>query len=195
MFTSESTITCPKCGGTKKETMPTDMCQYFYECSLCGEVLRPKHNDCCVYCSYGDVPCPSIQHKEGDAVAEKTNTPKRWGILLLFATIPTLLCCAFPILLVSLGMGSVVASLYGDKLPFLQWFGRNETITFGITASILLIAGWMLYHSGRTCPADQVLAQACKKADKWNLCFYWIAVAVYVIGFCSAYVYPHFLTS
>ena len=119
-------------------------------------------------------------------MADKINMPERWGILLLFASIPTLLCCALPIVLVSLGMGSVVASVYGEKLPFLQWFGRNEEITFGVTAAVLLVAGWILYRIGRTCPADPVLAQACKKTDRWNRRFYWLAVAVWCVGFFAA---------
>lgn len=57
----QSTITCPKCGHEKEETMPTDACQYFYECENCHEVLKPKEGDCCVYCSYGTVACPPIQ--------------------------------------------------------------------------------------------------------------------------------------
>lgn len=57
----QSTITCPKCGYKKEETMPTDACQFFYECAKCKEVLNPKEGDCCVYCSYGSVPCPPIQ--------------------------------------------------------------------------------------------------------------------------------------
>ncbi len=56
-----STLTCPHCGHRASETMPTDACQFFYECTGCGTLLRPKEGDCCVYCSYGDVPCPSIQ--------------------------------------------------------------------------------------------------------------------------------------
>ena len=56
-----STLTCPRCGGASVETMPTDACQFFYDCRLCGEVLRPLKGDCCVFCSYGDVPCPPIQ--------------------------------------------------------------------------------------------------------------------------------------
>ena len=57
----ESTLTCPLCGVTKSETMPTDACQYFYECSGCKTLLKPKPGDCCVFCSYGSVPCPPIQ--------------------------------------------------------------------------------------------------------------------------------------
>jgi len=38
--------------------MPADACQFFYECSGCGAVLRPLPGDCCVFCSYGTVKCP-----------------------------------------------------------------------------------------------------------------------------------------
>ncbi|WP_238941691.1 GDCCVxC domain-containing (seleno)protein [Jannaschia sp. Os4] len=59
--TLRSTITCPQCGHAADETMPTDACQWFYECASCAAVLRPKPGDCCVYCSYGTVACPPIQ--------------------------------------------------------------------------------------------------------------------------------------
>jgi len=32
----ESTLTCPECGHRMRETMPTDACQYFYNCKGCG---------------------------------------------------------------------------------------------------------------------------------------------------------------
>ncbi len=57
----ESTITCPACGHVAQETMPTDACQWFYECGGCKTVLKPKAGDCCVFCSYGTVKCPPIQ--------------------------------------------------------------------------------------------------------------------------------------
>ena len=60
----ESELTCPKCQHKKKETMPTDACQWFYECENCKELLKPLTGDCCVYCSYGTVPCPPIQQNK-----------------------------------------------------------------------------------------------------------------------------------
>jgi hypothetical protein len=57
----ESIITCPHCATAKSETMPTDACQFFYKCTGCGVRLRPKQGDCCVFCSYGSVPCPPVQ--------------------------------------------------------------------------------------------------------------------------------------
>ena len=56
-----SAITCPECGHVKEESMPTDACQWFYECENCKAVLRPKAGDCCVYCSFGTHKCPPIQ--------------------------------------------------------------------------------------------------------------------------------------
>ncbi|WP_246506548.1 GDCCVxC domain-containing (seleno)protein [Mesorhizobium silamurunense] len=57
----EATITCPECGHREKETMPTDACVHFYECRGCGTLLKPRANDCCVFCSYADHPCPPLQ--------------------------------------------------------------------------------------------------------------------------------------
>ena len=65
---TESIITCPACGTSRAETMPVDACQYFYECTGCGTLLRPKPGDCCVFCSYGSVPCPPIQTSCGEAL-------------------------------------------------------------------------------------------------------------------------------
>ena len=56
-----STITCPQCGHRAEETMPTNACLFFYDCSRCGAKLKPKPGDCCVFCSYGSVPCPPVQ--------------------------------------------------------------------------------------------------------------------------------------
>ncbi|MFQ5712582.1 MAG: GDCCVxC domain-containing (seleno)protein [Candidatus Scalinduaceae bacterium] len=57
----QSVTTCPNCGFKKEETMPTDSCRFFYECTNCKTVLKPKEGDCCVFCSYGSFPCPPIQ--------------------------------------------------------------------------------------------------------------------------------------
>lgn len=61
-----ATITCPACKAAKTEIMPVDACQFFYECTGCRTLLRPKPGDCCVFCSYADVSCPPVQ-KHGRA--------------------------------------------------------------------------------------------------------------------------------
>lgn len=61
MITLVTVFTCPACGASAEERMPEDACQFFYECSACKTLVRPKPGDCCVYCSYGSVPCPPVQ--------------------------------------------------------------------------------------------------------------------------------------
>ena len=56
-----SVITCPACGHRNEETMPTNACLFFYDCVSCNARLKPQPGDCCVFCSYGSVPCPPIQ--------------------------------------------------------------------------------------------------------------------------------------
>jgi len=123
-------------------------------------------------------------------VVDNITVPKKWGVWILFSSSATLLCCALPILLVSLGFGSAVAAIYGDYFPWLRWFGLNEGITFGATFSILAISSWMLFRSARACPADPSLAEACNNAHKWNRRFFWTAVAIWLIGAFSAFILP-----
>ncbi|HEU0246877.1 MAG TPA: GDCCVxC domain-containing (seleno)protein [Gaiellaceae bacterium] len=49
-------ITCPQCGFSKVERMPTDACQYLYRCE--GGRSSARH----VFCSYADAVCPPKQH-------------------------------------------------------------------------------------------------------------------------------------
>lgn len=61
----ESVLTCPHCGSAKQETMSINACQFYYECSQCKALLRPNPGDCCVFCSFGSMPCPRIQRPRG----------------------------------------------------------------------------------------------------------------------------------
>lgn len=64
MITLESTLQCPSCSHTAQLIMPEEACQHFYQCTQCGHWMRPKPGDCCVFCSYGDVPCPPKQREK-----------------------------------------------------------------------------------------------------------------------------------
>jgi hypothetical protein len=70
-----SVITCPQCGFAKEETMPTDACQFFYECEACKTLLRPKAGDCCVFCSFGSVACPPMQMQPDDPGQRRSCKP------------------------------------------------------------------------------------------------------------------------
>jgi hypothetical protein len=70
----KSTIRCPACGHSKEETMPSNACQWFYECEDCGAVLKPSAGDCCVFCSYGTAKCPPVQRQQGHCCGGKAAT-------------------------------------------------------------------------------------------------------------------------
>ncbi|WP_296712397.1 GDCCVxC domain-containing (seleno)protein [Rhodoblastus sp.] len=65
-----STITCPSCGHRATEMMPTDAFILSYECKGCGAVLHPKPGHDCVFCSYGDIPCPPVQARRAESAKE-----------------------------------------------------------------------------------------------------------------------------
>jgi hypothetical protein len=68
----ESLITCPHCGTARMEQMPSDACRWSYQCTGCGRTLKPKAGHCCVFCSYGSVPCPPIQMRANAADSSTT---------------------------------------------------------------------------------------------------------------------------
>ncbi len=57
----QSVITYPGCGHAQSEHMPENACVRYYDCKQCGELLEPRAGDCCVFCSFGSVPCPPVQ--------------------------------------------------------------------------------------------------------------------------------------
>ena len=58
---TQAKLTCPQCGYNQIADIPSDACQFFYECVNCKTVVRPKEGDCCVFCSYADSKCPMQQ--------------------------------------------------------------------------------------------------------------------------------------
>ncbi len=56
-----STITCPKCSHRSTEVIQMDRCVREYTCGNCSFAIKHKEGDCCVFCSYGDVKCPTAE--------------------------------------------------------------------------------------------------------------------------------------
>jgi hypothetical protein len=56
-----STITCAGCGSTLRCKMPLHASRTHFECPHCKAVFKTGEEECCIYCSYGSVPCPSAQ--------------------------------------------------------------------------------------------------------------------------------------
>lgn len=114
--------------------------------------------------------------------------PRQYGWLVLFTSMGTLICCALPILLVSLGLGAVVASTV-TALPWLVPLTANKIWVFLGSGLLLAFSGWLMYRPGRTCPTDPELAKLCERTQIWNRRVYWASVAIWAIGFFFAYLF------
>jgi len=106
--------------------------------------------------------------------------------LTLFASTGTLICCALPITLVSLGMGATVAALT-SSFPLLMTLSQHKIWIFLLSGGLLALSGWLMYRPGRSCPTDPQLARLCASAQRWNRRVYWGSVLIWGIGFFAAY--------
>ncbi len=104
----------------------------------------------------------------------------------LFTTTGTLVCCALPIILVTLGLGATVAAMT-SAFPFLIFLSQHKTWVFAFSAVMLALSGWLMYRPGRSCPADPELARQCSRVHRWNRRIYWTSVTIWGIGFFAAY--------
>lgn len=109
------------------------------------------------------------------------------AILSLFTSSATLICCALPALLVSLGMGAVMAGLI-ETIPQITWLGKHKVAVFSVAAVVLAGAGWMQWRARNApCPADPAKARACTFLRRTSWVLWWIAVVAYVVGFFFAF--------
>ena len=105
---------------------------------------------------------------------------------LLFST-STLLCCALPALLVAIGAGGVMASIYAN-VPAFTNFVQNKNLIFIIVAVLLLINGLYLWlNRNAPCPLDAKKAMICMKSRKISRIIYFISLGIYFVGFFFSY--------
>ena len=110
--------------------------------------------------------------------------------LSLLASGGTLLCCALPALLVSLGLGAALAGLV-SAVPALVWVSEYKAPVFGVAAGLLAAAGalqWQLRTA--PCPIDPELRQACLRTRRWSRWVWGAAVVLFGIGTFFAFVVP-----
>lgn len=110
------------------------------------------------------------------------------GYLGLFTSLSTLLCCALPALLVSLGLGASMITLT-NAIPQIVWVGENKIYVFSFAFILLTISSVLTYKSRNApCPIDPKLRDACLRGRKYSrnvLILSWVALSV---GFFFAFI-------
>lgn len=123
-------------------------------------------------------------HTQNIPATNNRETGLTW--LTLFATTGTLVCCALPIALVTLGLGATVASLV-SAVPFLVTLSQHKILVFAISGAMLVLSGWIMYRPGRACPADPETGALCSKSQIWNRRIYWFSIVLWGVGFFAAF--------
>lgn len=102
--------------------------------------------------------------------------------LALFASVSTLLCCALPALLITIGAGAVMAGLAAN-VPGLVWLTAHKGPLF-IIAGLMLAGATVLKWQGRNapCPIDPAQAKACMRLRKVGTVILGIAIVTYIVG-------------
>lgn len=108
----------------------------------------------------------------------------------LFASFGTVVCCALPALLVSLGLGATVAAAVSN-FPQLVWLSENKEIVFagaGILIALSFVASMNAQHT--PCPSDPVLGVLCATGRSFSKPVLILATIIYLIGGFFAFVAP-----
>jgi len=114
-----------------------------------------------------------------------------WSALLsIFTSSSTLICCALPALLVTLGAGATLAGLV-SAVPQLIWLSLHKELVFGLAGLMLAAAGALQYRARfAPCPADPRLAAACARTRRISLGVYGLSLAIYAVGVVFAFLLP-----
>ena len=127
---------------------------------------------------------------DGSSFADQMLESPRFGAGLgwisLFASTSTWICCALPILLVTLGAGATVAGIT-KQFPLLIELGMQKNWMFTISGVLLAAAAGLTWRSGRHCPTDPLLARQCQRIQRWNKRVLWVSMIVWFLGFVAAY--------
>ena len=107
--------------------------------------------------------------------------------LTILSSFSTLLCCALPAALVSVGAGAALASVV-TSVPQLVWLSEHKIPLFAFAGVTLLLAGVSADRNRNApCPADPVQAKSCMRLRRWSARIFYFSTAMYVIGFFFAF--------
>lgn len=113
--------------------------------------------------------------------------------LSLFTSVSTLICCALPALLVTIGAGATLASIVSVS-PWLIALSKYKIYVFTSAAILLIFTAIIRYkNQDNFCPTDPDKAEACKKLRFITTIIYWFSVVIFIIGFFFAFVAVHLL--
>jgi hypothetical protein len=126
---------------------------------------------------------------DGDLAAPMRHSAwSAWAALA--ASSGTLICCALPALLVTLGAGAALAGLV-SVFPQIVWLSENKALVFGVALAAMTLGGVMQWRNrGAPCPTDPALRDACLRTRHWSARVYAASLLLLAVGAWFAFVQP-----
>ncbi|MEY4565030.1 MAG: hypothetical protein RLZZ618_4307, partial [Pseudomonadota bacterium] len=104
------------------------------------------------------------------------------SVLSLVTSSSTLVCCALPALLVTLGAGAALSSLV-SVFPQVVWLSEHKVELFAFAALALAASGVLQWRNrSAPCPTNPALRSACLRTRKTSLRLYVFSVVVCLVG-------------
>ena len=123
----------------------------------------------------------------------RDNESIKLGLITLFASSSTLVCCALPALFVLLGAGATFASIT-SSFPQLIIVSQYKITISIVTGIVLLIAGFLIKKASLLpCPTDPSLRDMCMKTRKRSKLIYFTSIVIFVFASFFTYVLPVYL--
>ena len=124
---------------------------------------------------------------------EKYTQSPMVNFFALLSSSSTLLCCALPAILVSMGAGAVFASVI-SVFPALTAVSRFKVEITVVTFIILVAVGILHLKTAKMpCPADPGLGRACLKTRKRSRIVYYLSCSVFGTASIFTFIVPEFL--
>lgn len=107
--------------------------------------------------------------------------------LSLFTSVGTLLCCALPALLVTLGLGAALAG-FVSTVPWITAVSEYKVLVFAIAGVLLTLSLFLQWRARQApCPADPKMARVCMRMRKVSWVILGVTVVIYLVGFFFAF--------
>lgn len=110
------------------------------------------------------------------------------NLILLILNGGVMLCCVIPAILVSLGLGSTLATFLNHYPIFIK-ISEYKNYIFIFVFLILIINGFILYtNKNRSCDINS-LEQECTEVKSVSLILYYLSIVIYLISLFLSYIF------
>ncbi len=108
--------------------------------------------------------------------------------LSLFTSLGTVLCCALPALLVTLGLGAALAGFVG-AVPWITAISDHKVAVFAVAGMLIVLSVFMQWRARNApCPVDPKQARICMAMRKLSRWITGLSVLIYLVGFFFAFI-------